>query len=130
MIFSRSWMALGNLLLLGDVTAVRGLPRPGAMLVACGHFSPIQDREKIIQGLLAIGSIGCAGAQGLECAVDRLVNLVPLDCRPRLQARFGLVPGCLQILDTRLGAREIALVDESRRVGDDGPERREVAKFG
>src|SRR3984893_12847670 len=61
-------------------------------LVTCVHSSPIHDREKITQGLLAIGGIGCAGAEGLECAVDRLVPLVPLGCRPRLPARFGLVP--------------------------------------
>src|ERR1700738_500009 len=77
----------------------------------------IHDREKIAQGLLATGGVRGAGAQRLKGAVDRLVDLVPLRSRPRLQAGFSLVPLRFEVLDARLGAREVALVDERGGIG-------------
>src|ERR1700687_5360306 len=91
--------------------------------------SPIHDCEKIAQRLLATGGVWGAGAHGLERALDRLVDLVPLGSRPRLQSCFSLVPRRFQILDAGLCAGEIALIDERGGVRDDGPERRKVAKF-
>src|SRR5229473_3759 len=91
--------------------------------------SPVHDREQIAEGLLAIGGVRGSGAQGLEGAVDRLVDLVPLGSRPRLQSCFSLVPRRFQILDAGLCAGEIAFVDERCGIRHDGPERRKVAEF-
>src|ERR1700730_5339593 len=91
--------------------------------------SPVHDSEKIAEGLLAIGGVRGGGAQGLEGAVDRLVDLVPLGSGPRLQSRFSLVPRRFQVLDAGLCASEIALADEGDCIRHDGPERRKVAEF-
>jgi len=55
---------------------------------------------------------------------------MPLRRRARLQRGFGVVPGRLEVLDPGLRRREVAFVDQGRRIDDDGAESGEVAKLG
>src|ERR1700694_3455816 len=70
--------------------------------------SPIHDCEKIAQRLLPTGGVWGAGAHGLGGAVDRLVDLVPLGSRPRLQSCFSLVPLRFAVLAACLGSGKVA----------------------
>ena len=74
--------------------------------------------------LVASGARSASSARSM-----RLVDGVPVGGGARLQGGLRLIPLGLEILDPRLGFREVALVEQRRDVDDDGAERRQVAEL-
>ncbi|KGS17657.1 hypothetical protein X989_5206 [Burkholderia pseudomallei MSHR4378] len=90
---------------------------------------PIDNREQIGERLPACASLRPVGAQCGERAIDRVVDRVPVGRRARLERRLRIVPRRFQILDARLRAGEVTLVDALRDVDGDRTERRQIAEL-
>jgi hypothetical protein len=93
-----------------------------------GVKKPVQDF--VLQPSITVSSSpddvlhdSAFGAQGVECAIDCLIDGVPLRGGARLRRWLRLVPGRLKVFDPGLRSRKVAVTDRRRGLGDDGTKR-------
>ncbi len=84
----------------------------------------VEGFQQIGQRSLAVGLLGCVGAQCGQRTVNGLIQYVPIIGRPRLQAGFRRVPRDLQIFDACFGGRQITFVYQVGNVRRNAAKRR------